>query len=803
MDIEKQLLSGNQLNHVRIKARKELGRANLLEDIESDLLIHLLQRSKEAKVISLICNKVYEYLGNEALSNLDMIDKLQKLDQTYYKTIIMSLASQSGKDDRTKLAGTLQEAGHLSILIGDYLRIISNESSIKSPLDLLRTSLIGKPSIFEKDEVYDVINEYLNNSIEISPLKYYNDAAVYYQYVNAILKDQPPSYKELREIKNKMFSLMVPDDEVAKGLANYNVQKQAAEHKKILADLREFTKHFTKAMFNENSKVKDSANILEAFFDEMSDKIKKLLANIYKQAEQELGKAPCEYAILGLGSMAHDLLTPYSALEFAIVTENSDYENYFSNLSYLIHFKIINLGETPVQLSKYGVELSVIPNWVRFDPNGHTPLGGGYINSYGLTGTITDFVDYAYNKGIVILKHSLSAGRSSSLASNYSRAIENEYIRIENAKDNKKDHWVVERENNLERERNEPLKLKQRKVLLDEIKKQIASDLQKVSQSKPGKTATNDKANVAIIDKYAGVLPANNSFYTGDNMIKLWELYLKHIDSGIKFYHGTDNKDHPAILSNTLDYSAKQARSAIVVNSAGDLYKNYSGFSISICSEISHFTKPESVNSTQCVVSAAILQIKEYNKHHSKRYDEPITDHMIIFPFRPNPMHWNLGVLELFIVNNVVKRIVVDLYEPLLNIFMDDKFMEIIEQLPDLKKTLVQPGIACNPARVPIKVQQKDFVSGGVITAENGKEFLKARSDGIDLVRVIYNDGTESLRTKHAIEVCNNSTDATQLDSMLCKLTQPENAFLYIHTPVLGSYISPYEVQAVGDNSHE
>lgn len=93
-----------------------------------------------------------------------------------------------------------------------------------------------------------------------------------------------------------------------------------------------------------------------------------LVQKLLKDCEAQLGAPPCKYAMVGLGSLAAGKMTPWSDLEFAILTENDEYKTsknpdpvkqkqekeYFRNLTKLLHIKVINFGETP--LRSVGIE---------------------------------------------------------------------------------------------------------------------------------------------------------------------------------------------------------------------------------------------------------------------------------------------------------------------------------------------------------------------------------------------------------------------------------------------------------------
>jgi tetratricopeptide (TPR) repeat protein len=241
-------------------------------------------------------------------------------------------------------------------------------------------------------------------------LKYYTKAAVFYQYVITIMKEKLNEQILSTEDKHKFITqeLIDPNQQLAHlqeliflaiggdQTKIPDIAKEIDNNKQLLSDSRDKTKQEMQTLDDYNQKTKNGnqeeklkyqelyVKTGKELFEMIADHMKDFLAKLFRNAESELAKAPCAYAVVGLGSMALKQITRYSDLKFAILTENEDYKEskdpkikeYFKNLSHLVNFKIINLGETIIPISQYGLDLShLVHEAVNFDLGGITPLG--------------------------------------------------------------------------------------------------------------------------------------------------------------------------------------------------------------------------------------------------------------------------------------------------------------------------------------------------------------------------------------------------------------------------------------------
>jgi predicted nucleotidyltransferase len=95
---------------------------------------------------------------------------------------------------------------------------------------------------------------------------------------------------------------------------------------------------------------KRRTNLISTLFRKISEDITNFIRMLIEECTLVLGNAPCRFAVIGLGSLARNEMTPYSDLEFAILLEEGAKTEsnlvYFRNITRYLHLKVLNLGET-------------------------------------------------------------------------------------------------------------------------------------------------------------------------------------------------------------------------------------------------------------------------------------------------------------------------------------------------------------------------------------------------------------------------------------------------------------------------
>jgi len=140
-------------------------------------------------------------------------------------------------------------------------------------------------------------------------------------------------------------------------IPNVNLIAQANEVKKSINKLQqeigeELNSAAAPAGENKLNQKQKATKILfiEQLNITIANRYKSIMADVSKFCEEVMGKLPCKFAIVGMGSLARNEVTPYSDFEHIIILSNL--ENYKLHLEYfrwysvIFHIILLNLQET-------------------------------------------------------------------------------------------------------------------------------------------------------------------------------------------------------------------------------------------------------------------------------------------------------------------------------------------------------------------------------------------------------------------------------------------------------------------------
>ena len=138
--------------------------------------------------------------------------------------------------------------------------------------------------------------------------------------------------------------------------------KKTKEFKTLSNELRKTVKDFLSSpdaekisANSENLRVLENKKILaiKQINNTITKKYKEIMADISQFCENLMGKPPCSYAVVGMGSLARNEITPYSDFEHIIIlSDNQNYEyhlEYFRWYSVIFHTIILNMQETIIR----------------------------------------------------------------------------------------------------------------------------------------------------------------------------------------------------------------------------------------------------------------------------------------------------------------------------------------------------------------------------------------------------------------------------------------------------------------------
>jgi tetratricopeptide (TPR) repeat protein len=352
-------------------------------DEEVQSYIEKIALEEDDSKVLVLSIKELRYKYNEITNSDDTkeikLENLQQIENDYYKPLVKQLSQKTSFEESTDLVIVFDDLINLSLSVSDLRNKLEYITEAAVYCQYIKTILEER---FSKEQREKILKRH-----RLNPTQRWNDIQEkFISEIGGIKELLPKMTLDTREYKKKVENLR---SEARLGIQSID---ERFEHMK--------TTYPNDMDDHRNSTVKPVRDM----FENIAKKMKLFLAQLYNDSEKIMATPPpCQYAVIGLGSLALQQITPYSDFEFAILTEldahdNSEIINYFTNLSHLANLKMIGLGETIVPTSKFDVDLNdLVHVGINFDLGGKTPLGRAD-KPYSLIKTVSEMLKYVYNK---------------------------------------------------------------------------------------------------------------------------------------------------------------------------------------------------------------------------------------------------------------------------------------------------------------------------------------------------------------------------------------------------------------------
>ena len=177
--------------------------------------------------------------------------------------------------------------------------------------------------------------------------------------LNAAIVRNPPN---VSQIKSDLSELCLHILKIAGAeTTNANLVKTAESLKAKIIEMRQEVRELVdsklpKSPDNESAEEEcrkfnfDKISAIRTINNKIGEKYMHIMVKLAKFCEVVMGKPPCEYAIVGMGSLAREEITPYSDFEHIILQFDDKncktYLEYFKWFSVIFHVIVLNFQET-------------------------------------------------------------------------------------------------------------------------------------------------------------------------------------------------------------------------------------------------------------------------------------------------------------------------------------------------------------------------------------------------------------------------------------------------------------------------